>query len=56
MKQRLALTICFSLTASLLMAGDWPTWRGPNRDDISQETGLLQSWPEGGPKKDLDID
>ncbi len=22
-------------------AGDWPAWRGPNRDEISTETGLL---------------
>ena len=29
---------------------DWPQWRGPNRDDVSRETGLLQDWPEGGPK------
>lgn len=28
---------------------DWPQWRGPNRDGISGETGLLQSWPDGGP-------
>lgn len=27
----------------------WPQWRGPTRDGISTETGLLQSWPEGGP-------
>ena len=32
-------------------AGDWPSWRGPNRDDVSLETGLLKSWPDGGPKK-----
>jgi outer membrane protein assembly factor BamB len=31
-------------------AGDWPQWRGPDRDDVSKETGLLQSWPEAGPK------
>jgi len=30
--------------------GDWPQWRGQNRDDISAETGLLREWPEGGPK------
>jgi len=30
---------------------DWPSWRGPNRDDISSETGLLKTWPEGGPEK-----
>ena len=29
---------------------DWPQWRGPNRDGISKETGILKSWPEGGPK------
>jgi len=29
---------------------DWPQWRGQHRDGISAETGLLQSWPEGGPK------
>lgn len=27
----------------------WPQWRGLRRDGISDETGLLQSWPEGGP-------
>ncbi|MGH7457082.1 MAG: PQQ-binding-like beta-propeller repeat protein, partial [bacterium] len=32
------------------LKNDWPQWRGPNRDGISRETGLLKSWPEGGPK------
>src|SRR5689334_8497790 len=27
--------------------GHWPQWRGPNRDNLSLETGLLKSWPEG---------
>lgn len=31
-------------------AGDWPAWRGPRRDARSDETGLLGSWPESGPK------
>jgi PQQ-like domain len=31
-------------------AADWPQWRGPDRDDVSKETGLLKTWPEGGPK------
>jgi outer membrane protein assembly factor BamB len=31
-------------------AFDWPQWRGPNRDNISRETGLLKTWPTGGPK------
>jgi outer membrane protein assembly factor BamB len=29
---------------------EWPQWRGPNRDGISKETGLLKSWPASGPK------
>jgi outer membrane protein assembly factor BamB len=29
---------------------DWPQWRGPQRDGISQESGLLKQWPKGGPK------
>jgi outer membrane protein assembly factor BamB len=31
--------------------GNWPQWRGPLRDGISTETGLLTSWPAGGPAK-----
>ena len=31
-------------------AADWPQWRGPHRDGISSETGLLESWPAGGPR------
>ena len=27
---------------------DWPQWRGPQRTDVSNETGLLRQWPEGG--------
>jgi len=29
---------------------DWPQWRGARRDGISDEKGLLSSWPVGGPK------
>ncbi len=29
---------------------DWPQWRGPRRDGISAETGLLHEWPKDGPK------
>ena len=29
---------------------DWPQWRGPQRDGISQESGLLKDWPKEGPK------
>lgn len=28
----------------------WPQWQGPDRTNVSKETGLLTKWPEGGPK------
>ena len=28
---------------------EWPQWRGPNRDAISRDTGLLKEWKAGGP-------
>src|SRR5579871_4877071 len=45
-KTLLATTLLVFCTAN---AQDWPGWRGPNRDGISHDTGLLQQWPEGGP-------
>jgi outer membrane protein assembly factor BamB len=30
---------------------DWPQWRGPNRDGVSTEKGLLQQWPQSGPAR-----
>jgi outer membrane protein assembly factor BamB len=29
---------------------DWPQWRGPGRDALSPQTGLLRAWPESGPE------
>jgi len=39
-----------SLFASSLPAGDWPQWRGPQRDGVSVEKGLLAEWPKAGPR------
>ncbi len=38
------------LAQDRLKSGDWPEWRGPQRDAICPETGLLRQWPEGGPR------
>ena len=43
----LLISLVFCANAS---AADWPQWRGPNRDGKSPETGLLASWPKGGPR------
>jgi outer membrane protein assembly factor BamB len=45
----LAAGLASAGAASVAPAADWPQWRGPNRDAISKETGLLKQWPEGGP-------
>ncbi len=44
----MSMVLWVSIIASY--AADWPQWRGPNRDGISQETGLLKEWPKDGPK------
>src|SRR5215475_11944096 len=38
------------LLALTARADDWPQWRGPQRDGVSKETGLLKQWPKDGPK------
>jgi outer membrane protein assembly factor BamB len=45
-----ALIACLAVASLPLLAADWPQWRGPDRTDISKETGLLKSWPDKGPK------
>jgi outer membrane protein assembly factor BamB len=43
------VALCLALASPALTA-DWPQFRGPNRDGVSTETGLLRAWPQGGPK------
>lgn len=47
------LTACalLLLAASSVRAADWPQFRGPDRNAISAETGLVDGWGEGGPKE-----
>jgi outer membrane protein assembly factor BamB len=46
----LTWTTVLTAVAATAAADDWPQFRGPNRDNISRETGLLRAWPDGGPK------
>ena len=46
--RRLALLFLPFLLSSIF-AADWPQYRGPNRNGISTETGLMDSWPASGP-------
>lgn len=45
----LALSLLTLAGMASAATGDWAQWRGPNHDGISTETGLLKSWPAGGP-------
>ena len=52
--RRIAGIVAVSSSAALAIAaaapaGGWPGWRGPNRDGLSTETGLLKTWPANGP-------
>ena len=46
-----AITLLLSLSAFVpnFAFDDWPQWRGPKRDGISAERGLLKTWPSAGP-------
>jgi len=43
------LVTSLSIEAFAQTGGNWPQWRGANRDGISKETGLLKQWPADGP-------
>lgn len=46
-----AFALGFALPAGLLAAApaDWPGWRGPSRDGLSPDQGLLPAWTASGP-------
>lgn len=46
----LSFAALLAIHSNTSIAADWPQWRGPNRDGISKDTGLLKEWPQGGPK------
>jgi outer membrane protein assembly factor BamB len=50
MRSALALLLFSLVLVAPAAADDWPQYRGPNRDDVSRETGLLDEWPKEGPQ------
>ena len=54
-KMRLAAAIILTLSIPAtaqgpqrVAVGDWPEMRGPSRDGVSLETGLVDTWALGG--------
>lgn len=50
-QRRFAGVLLMGCLVMSAVAADWPQWRGPQRDGISRETGLLDAWPAGGPQR-----
>ena len=46
---RISALVVAALMGTMLAADDWPGFRGPDRDGISREAGLLLDWPADGP-------
>src|ERR1022692_3095520 len=46
----LGVSLGLCLGPLVLPAADWPQWRGPQRNGVSAETGLLKEWPKAGPR------
>src|SRR5215471_933441 len=50
--------VCLSISSTFITrsasmgtsTSDWPQWRGPERNGVSKESGLLKQWPAEGPK------
>src|SRR5262245_21412654 len=38
------------ITSTPIRAGDWPQWRGPNRDSVWAESSIVDSFPASGLK------
>src|SRR5262249_48253648 len=52
LRQRVSLSLLgigVCLCSAAARAADWPQFRGPNRDAVSPEKGLLAEWPKAGP-------
>lgn len=46
----LLASLFLGVVLSVAEGADWPQFRGPDRNGVSPETGLLPEWPKGGPK------
>jgi outer membrane protein assembly factor BamB len=50
MKVKVTLTAVVLMAAACSSLADWPQYLGPNRNSISDQKGILRSWPENGPE------
>src|SRR5438552_2431734 len=50
MQRSLFALVTMMLMGPAIQARDWPQWLGPDRDGIWREDGLVEKFPQGGPK------
>jgi len=50
------LSMSHPTVVSAQKPGNWPQWRGLNRDGVSTETGMAKQWPESGPAVAWQVD
>ncbi len=48
---RVSGLLALLLLPALAPADDWPQWLGPDRDGVWKETGIVDTFPPGGPKR-----
>jgi outer membrane protein assembly factor BamB len=49
--QTITAALAFTMLSALCArADDWPQYMGPTRDGVWHETGIIDKFPEGGPK------
>src|ERR1043165_9989864 len=46
----LVLSAAVLVVPTAASADDWPQWMGPKRDNVWRETGIVEKFPQGGPK------
>lgn len=46
----LSVLLATVVSIPIVSADDWPHWMGPTRDNVWHEVGIVERFPEGGPK------
>jgi outer membrane protein assembly factor BamB len=47
----LAVALLLAVASSVVISGQWPQWRGPNRDGVAPAASVPASWPEKAAQK-----
>jgi outer membrane protein assembly factor BamB len=50
MRSRIVWGLCAAALAGTATAADWPGWLGSTRTAVGEEEGLVEKFPDGGPK------